>query len=418
MKSSLRVLMFGWEFPPFNTGGLGIACEGLVKGLSDLEIKVNFVLPKKVDGISLNANPFFYKFIFASDSKINLKNNLKIKIVDSLLTPYITSREYQTAYEKSLISGDKKSIYSYNLFEEVLRYGQFATEIALEEDFDIIHAHDWLSFPAGIEAKKATGKPLVVHIHATEFDRTGGNVNQQVYEIEKQGFQEADKIIAVSNFTKNKIIEHYGINPQKIIVVYNGVTQIDTSSIKNSLNGLKRTGQKAVLFLGRITIQKGADYFLKAAKKVLEKNQNVFFIVSGTGDMERQIIEETAAMGISDKVLFTGFIKNEDKVEIYKMADLYVLPSISEPFGLTPLEALNCGTPVLISRQSGVSEVLSHCLKVDFWDIDQMANKILAVLEHSELKKELQNNGGQEVEKFNWYDVAQKCIQVYKEALN
>ena len=410
--------MFGWEFPPFNTGGLGVACEGLVKGLSDLEIKVNFVLPKKVDGISLNANPLFYKFIFAGDSKINLKNNLKIKIVDSLLTPYITSREYQTAYEKSLISGDKKSIYSYNLLEEVLRYGQFATEIALEEDFDIIHAHDWLSFPAGIEAKKATGKPLVVHIHATEFDRTGGNVNQQVYEIEKQGFQEADKIIAVSNFTKNKVIEHYGINPQKIIVVYNGVTQIDTSSIKNSLNGLKRTGQKAVLFLGRITIQKGADYFLKAAKKVLEKNQNVFFIVSGTGDMERQIIEETAAMGISDKVLFTGFIKNEDKVEIYKMADLYVLPSISEPFGLTPLEALNCGTPVLISRQSGVSEVLSHCLKVDFWDIDQMANKILAVLEHSELKEELQNNGGQEVQKFNWVDSAQKCIYVYREVLN
>ena len=305
------------------------------------------------------------------------------------------------------------------MIEEVLRYGHLATAIALEEDFDVIHAHDWLSFLAGIKAKKATGKPLVVHIHATEFDRTGGgNVNQQVYEIEKQGFEEADKIIAVSNFTKNKIIEHYGINPEKIIIVHNGVAQIDTSSIKNSLNGLKRTGQKAVLFLGRITIQKGADYFLKAAKKVLEKNPNVFFMVGGTGDMERQIIEEAAAMGISDKVLFLGFVKDKDKAEIYQMADLYILPSVSEPFGLTPLEALSCGTPVLISRQSGVSEVLSHCLKVDFWDIDQMANKILAVLEHSELKEELQNNGGQEVQKFNWVDSAQKCIYVYKEVLN
>ena len=419
MKSSLKVLMFGWEFPPFNTGGLGVACEGLVKGLSDLEIKVNFVLPKKVDGISLNANSLFYKFIFAGDSKISLKNNLKIKEVNSLLTPYITSREYQASYEKSVFSSDKKNIYSANLIEEVLRYGHLATAIALEEDFDVIHAHDWLSFLAGIKAKKATGKPLVVHIHATEFDRTGGgNVNQQVYEIEKQGFEEADKIIAVSNFTKNKIIEHYGINPEKIIIVHNGVAQIDTSSIKNSLNGLKRTGQKAVLFLGRITIQKGADYFLKAAKKVLEKNLNVFFMVGGTGDMERQIIEEAAAMGISDKVLFLGFVKDKDKAEIYQMADLYILPSVSEPFGLTPLEALSCGTPVLISRQSGVSEVLSHCLKVDFWDIDQMANKILAVLEHSELKEELQNNGGQEVQKFNWVDSAQKCIYVYKEVLN
>lgn len=415
MKKFLKILMFGWEFPPFHSGGLGVACEGLIKGLSSLKIKVCFVLPKRVDGISLKADPFFYKFVFANELKLKLSTNLKVKTIDSFLSPYITSDEYLSFYEKLILTGGKKNIYNSNLFEEVLRYGKEAVAIALEEDFDIIHAHDWLSFPAGIEAKKISRKPLVVHIHATEFDRTGGSgVNQQVYEIEKQGFKTADKIIAVSNFTKNKVIEHYGIEPDKIIVVHNAVEQKGVAYFNNNFHQLKRAGQKIVLFLGRITIQKGADYFLRAAKKVLEKNQNVFFIIAGTGDMERQIIEEAAVMGISDKVLFTGFIKEENLTELYQMADLYVLPSVSEPFGLTPLEALTYGTPVLISKQSGVSEVLSHCLKVDFWDIDEMANKILAVLEYSELKEELRDYGGLEVKKFSWQDSAQKCLDIYQ----
>ena len=414
MKKSLKILMFGWEFPPFHSGGLGVACEGLVKGLSNLKINVCFVLPKKFDIISLKVNPF-YKFVFAGDSKLSFKTNLKIKAINSLLSPYITSSEYLTFYQKSILADNKKNIYSHNLFEEVLRYGKEAVKIAFEEDFDIIHVHDWLSFPAGIEAKKISGKPLVAHIHATEFDRTGGSgVNQQVYEIEKQGFESADKIIAVSNFTKNKVVQHYGISPDKIIVVHNAVEQRDVVYLKNNFNELKKRGQKIVLFLGRITIQKGADYFLRAAKKVLEKNQNILFIIAGSGDMERQIIEEAAALGISDKVLFTGFVKEEDVIELYQMADLYVLPSVSEPFGLTPLEALTHQTPVLISKQSGVSEVLTHCLKVDFWDIDQMANKILAVLEYSELKEELKNHGHVEVKKFNWQDTAQKCVEVYQ----
>jgi glycosyltransferase involved in cell wall biosynthesis len=416
MRKPLRVLMFGWEFPPFHSGGLGVACKGLVKALSNLMVKVLFVLPKKIDGISLDSNPFFYKFIFVDESKIS--SNLKIKAINSFLSPYITSEEYQRSYKKFISLGGKKDIYGSNLFEEVMRYGIAAIDIALEEEFDIIHAHDWLSFPAGMKAKKITGKPLITHVHATEFDRTGGTgVNQQVYEIEKQGFQIADKIIAVSNFTKNKIIEHYGIDPQKIRVVHNGVEQWDLSSFKNNFQRFKNTGQKIVLFVGRITLQKGVDYFLLAAKKVLEKNPNVFFIIAGTGDMESQIIEQAVSMDISDKVLFAGFVKNENLTELYKMADLYVLPSVSEPFGLTPLEALTCGTPVLISKQSGVSEALSHCLKVDFWDIDEMTNKILAVLEYSELKEELSEHGQKEVQKFSWHDSAQKCIDIYKEVL-
>lgn len=415
MSNSLKVLMFGWEFPPFNSGGLGTACKGLVKGLSNLKISTTFILPKKVDKNALSSFPLF-KVVFANE-KFKIQKNLKIREINSFLSPYITSKGYQTAYEKLLMK--ESSIYSSNLFNEVLRYGKEGREIALAENFDIIHAHDWLSYPAGIAAKKATGKPLVVHIHATEFDRTGGGngVNQQVYEIEKEGFQQADKIIAVSGFTKNRLIEHYGIDSNKITVVYNAIEQRDLSSVTSDLKELKKTGQKIVLSLGRITIQKGIDYFLKAAQKVLEKNKNVFFIIAGTGDMKTQLIEEAASMGISDKVLFVGFVKDENVTEIYQMADLYVMPSVSEPFGLTPLEALTCGTPILISKQSGVSEVFSHCLKVDFWDINQMANKILAVLKYNELKEELSYNGGKEVKKINWIDSANKCIEIYREVL-
>lgn len=415
----LKILMFGWEFPPFYSGGLGVACKGLVKALCGLKTKVIFVLPKKIDNIFLEADPFFYKFIFADEFK-NLNTNLKIKAIDSLLSPYITSQKYQHLYKEFFLSGSKKNIYSPNLLEEVLRYGDRAVEISLEEEFDIIHAHDWLSFPAGIEAKKNSGKPLIAHIHATEFDRTGGlGVNQQVYEIEKQGFEAADKIIAVSKFTKNKVVEHYGINPNKITVIYNGIEQWGNDVFfKKNFEGIKKGGQKIILFLGRITLQKGPDYFLLAAKKVLEQNPNVFFIMAGTGDMEVQIIEEAASMGIADKFLFTGFIEEDNLTELYQMADLYVLPSVSEPFGLTPLEALVRGTPVLVSKQSGVSEVLYHCLKVDFWDIDQMANKILAVLEYNELKEDLSEYGQKELWKFSWQDSAQKCLEVYKEVLN
>lgn len=417
MRKQVKVLMFGWEFPPLHSGGLGVACEGLVRGLVNMQAKIYFVLPKKVDGISLRADQSFYKFIFANE-KIDDISNIKVKIINSLLTPYLSSSEYIARHQKSILSQNGNVVYGLNLFEEVMRYKEEAIKIARQEDFDVIHAHDWLSFPAGIVAKQITGKPFIAHIHATEFDRTGGGergVNNEVYNIEKQGFDLADKIIAVSNFTKNKVIKHYQINPEKITVVHNAVEKED---LHCSLPIQSKLNKKIILFLGRITIQKGADYFLKAAKKVLEVNPDVYFIIAGTGDMESQIIEETASMGISDKVLFAGFVQKEKLAHFYKMADLYVLPSISEPFGLTPLEAITCGTPALISKQSGVSEVISHCLKVDFWDTDQMANQILAILEYSELKEELQKKGGEEVQKFNWNNSARKCIDIYQSLIN
>jgi len=395
----MRVLMFGWEFPPFNSGGLGVACENLAKALSGQNIQITFVLPKK-----MNCQSSFCKIIFAD-------SNLEIKAVNSLISsPYITSSAYKKLY------GDIKTkhLYSPDLFGEVARYGQQAKKIALTEKFDIIHAHDWLSYPAGITAKEATGKPLILHIHATEFDRTGGNnLNEHVYQIEKLGFEKADAIIAVSNFTRNRVIQHYGISPDKVITVHNAINYDECQTPQADTQPLKADNKKIVLFVGRITLQKGPDYFLAAAKKVLEQRPDVLFVVAGSGDMELKLIEGAAYLNIAENFLFAGFLRGDQLAQAYKMADLYVMPSVSEPFGLTPLESMVYGTPVLISRQSGVSEILSHALKVDFWDIDEMANKIIAVLDHPELYQTLKENGQNEVKKLNWSNAAKKCIDLY-----
>ena len=394
--------MFGWEFPPFNSGGLGVACEGLVKGLSKEGIKVTFVLPKKI-----NCASDFCNIIFADDS-------LVIKAADYCLSPYLTSKSYKDSFRRH----DKNNIYGKDLYSEVMRYAKFAAKIALSEDFDIIHCHDWLSFPAGIAAKKVSKKALVVHVHATEFDRTGGNnLDGRIYDIEKEGFSFADRVITVSNYTKNKVVNYYGIDTQKVRVVHNAIDQDYYPASPTDRCMLKENNEKIVLFVGRITLQKGPDYFLRSAKKVLDVNPNVRFLIVGSGDMEYQIIEEAAALNIADKVLFTGFLRGDDLQKAYAMADLFVLSSVSEPFGITPLESLIRGTPVLISKQSGISEVLSNCLKADFWDVDEMANKILAVLQYPELQSCLKENGSSEVNKFNWQDSARKCVAIYNELL-
>ncbi|MBU0614780.1 MAG: glycosyltransferase family 4 protein [Nanoarchaeota archaeon] len=392
----MRVLMFGWEYPPLSSGGLGTACYGLTKGLSHHNIDVTFVVPKHIE----NAE---HVKIVSADSK-------KIIEIDSIITPYMTTLEYK---QKKYHVKSPDSIYGKDLFQEVHNYSLKAKEIAKEEYHDVIHCHDWMTFRAGIEAKKISKKPLVVHVHATEFDRTGGNgINQHVYETEKLGMQEADAVIAVSNFTKDKIIEHYGINPDKINVVHNAVEFPETEPKKEKF-GL----DKVVLFLGRITLQKGPDYFLKAAKKVIDSEPNVTFVMAGSGDMEANIIEKVAEMGIAHKFLFAGFLKGSEVDRAYKMAHLYVMPSVSEPFGIVPLEAMRNNTPVLISKQSGVSEVIDHCLKVDFWDTDEMANKIISTLRYNELHHELSNNGSQEVKKFSWNIPAKKCVDIYNSVI-
>ena len=404
----MKVLMFGWEFPPFNKGGLGVACCGLTKGLSNKGVETVFVIPKAPG----DAHSDHVKLVVASNIK-----SIQIKEVSSPLAAYMTSGEYNERIRHLLLYGqgkNKDDIYGSDLFQEVERYALRGKLIAMNEEFDVIHAHDWLTYKAGIAAKKATGKPLVVHIHATEFDRTGGNgVNQYVYDIEKAGFDNADVICAVSNFTKNKLVQHYGVNPDKIHVVHNAVEFTDFNEEAQRISST----DKIVLFLGRITLQKGPDYFVEAAKKVADQMPNVKFIVAGSGDMLPQMVEMAAEKGIASKMLFAGFLRGKDIDRAYKMADLYVMPSVSEPFGITPLEAMRNGTPVLISKQSGVSEVVQNCLKVDFWDIDEMANKMLAVLKYSPLHSCLQENGSGEVRKFNWDEPAQKCIDAYNKAI-
>lgn len=397
--------MFGWEFPPHNSGGLGVACYGLTKSLSRANISVTFVLPKKLGGLEHD----FLKIVFA-----NIRN-IKLRTVTSIIHPYITAE----LYDEYLLKTPESELYGLNLFDEVRRYGLQAKLIAMEEEYDVIHAHDWLSFRAGIEAKRVSGKPLIVHVHATEFDRTAGNPNQYIYEEERRGLHAADCIIAVSQHTKNVIVQHYGISPEKVMVVHNGIDHEEHRHyLPEALSNIRTQGKKIVLFVGRITIQKGPDYFIKVAKRVLEYDPNVLFVISGSGDMEHQIIRLASDMGLGDKIVFAGFVRGDELLKLYRAADLYVMPSVSEPFGLTALEALANGTPILVSKQSGVSEVLTHVLKSDFWDIDDMADKIVNVVQSPGLQSTLGELGATDVEQVTWESAAGKCTQIYKDILN
>ncbi|MFH1771010.1 MAG: glycosyltransferase family 4 protein [archaeon] len=403
----MRVLMLGWEFPPVISGGLGTACYGLTKGLSHHGVAVTFVMPTGPKGVKGD-----YVKLLVADHELKGKK-IRIKTVDSIITPYQTSGSYNQDYALAMKNGNSSGVlYGRNLFDEVKRYAERVKFIAMNEDFDIIHAHDWMTYQAGVKAKEVSGKPLVVHIHATEFDRTGGHgLNQYVYDIERMGFHKADHIMAVSNYTKNLLVRHYGVSPEKITVVHNAV------EFKEGSISMIKKKDKLVLFLGRITLQKGPDYFLEAAKRVLEKDPDVKFMFVGSGDMEVAMIEKAAAMGISSKVLFAGFLTGDDVSKAYQMADVYVMPSVSEPFGITPLEAMRSRTPVIISKQSGVSEVVGHVLKVDFWDVKDIASKILAVVLYRTLNDELTHHGALEVSKMNWDVPAEKCLRVYEEAM-
>ncbi|MBN2181885.1 MAG: glycosyltransferase family 4 protein [Sedimentisphaerales bacterium] len=429
----MRIFMLGWEFPPFISGGLGTACYGLTKAMDQLGMEVTFVLPKMVEGrytthVKLLC-PGSKKF--ASASGFSELRNVKFHTISSPLQPYTTSETYQKLIEETLrqkhdmrlggITSASQLVssidYSGDMYTEVHRYAAIAAELAEYEqyNFDIVHAHDWMTYPAGITVSALSGKPLVIHVHSTEFDRSGEHVNQMIYDIERQGMERADKIIAVSHFTRNIIISRYGISGEKVEVVYNGVERNGNwSSLTET--GIKKD-EKIVLFLGRITMQKGPEYFLHAAKKVLEIMENVKFVMAGSGDLMHRAIELAAELGIGQKVLFTGFLRGEDVQKIYKMADLYVMPSVSEPFGIAPLEALDNDVPVIISKQSGVSEVLMHALKVDFWDVNEIANKIIAVLKYPPLQMTLRSHGNFEVRKLRWKDSAAKCAKIYEDAL-
>ncbi len=405
----MKILMFGWEFPPFKSGGLGTACYDLTKGLAAKGVDVTFVMPKAPE----NAEADFVNLVGTD----NLAKNIKIRKLKTILTPYMTSNQYHDEFGKinisQSVSGD---VYGKDLNTEVYRYSLVAEHIAEDEEHDVIHAHDWMTYKAGLKARDISGKPLVVHIHATEFDRTGGNPNEYISNIEYEGMSKADLVIANSEYTKNNVMKVYNIPSEKIKVVHWG---IDPDNPHYSMNYSSKLSEdeKVVLFLGRVTIQKGPDYFIEVAKKVLDYNKNVRFVMAGSGDMLPRIIDRAHELGISDKVMFTGFLKGADVHKAFQMADLYVMPSSSEPFGLVALESLKNNTPVLLSKQSGVSEVVQNALKVDFWDIKEMTNKIVSVLNYQELHNELKDNSYEESKKFNLITPAEKCMKIYEEAI-
>jgi glycosyltransferase involved in cell wall biosynthesis len=420
--------MLGWEFPPFISGGLGTACYGLTKALDQLGVDVIFCLPKMVESSYTTHVKLLTPTSLSSADTLKLSElkNVKFRTIPSTLQPYSTPDIYKQRIEETLrqkqatLGGNAASAfiggmhYSGNMYDEVHRYAALAAELAVSEQFDVVHAHDWMTYPAGIAVAASSGKPLVVHVHSTEFDRSGENVNQMIYDIERMGMEQADKVIAVSYFTRSIIISRYGISGDKVEVVYNGVERNGTAA---SIETDSDKDEKIVLFLGRITMQKGPEYFLQAAKKVLDVMDNVRFVMAGSGDLMHQAIEMAAGLGIGQKILFTGFLCGQDVQKIYEMADLYVMTSVSEPFGIAPLEALNNDVPVIISKQSGVSEVLTHALKVDFWDVTEIANKIIAVLKYPPLGITLRNYGNSEVRKLRWKDSAAKCMKIYEESL-
>ncbi len=420
--------MFGWEFPPHISGGLGTACYGITRGMATIpDLDVLFVVPKafgdedksKVDDI-IGANNI--SILNKKISYTQYSKQLDYIEVESKLVPYVDPDEYYKLRSINIGDGFKyfqtdetgkfhfSGGYGSTLLEEIRNYAIIGNIIAQENTFDVIHAHDWLTYPAGIAAKEASGKPLVIHVHATDFDRSGGSVNPTVYDIEKRGMDAADKIIAVSHLTRKKIIKNNGISPDKVVTVYKNV-----ATIKAEFNNYaqKGTRDKIVTFLGRITMQKGPEYFIEAAYKVLQKMDNVRFVMAGNGDMMEKMVRRAASLKITDRFSFTGFLKGQDVYSMLRMSDLYVMPSVSEPFGISPLEAMQSNVPVLISYQSGVSEILTYAIKTDFWDVDAMADAMYGVLNYPSAGKLFAKYGKEEVDSLKWENSARQIKKVY-----
>lgn len=432
----MRVLMFGWEFPPHIAGGLGTACYGMTRGLARNDVQVTFVVPHAYGDEDqrfirvVNASDVETLFGSVSDGVEELFDKISFIRIDSNMVPYISPEEYASYHERYVKNGAKvwehsdlwKQRYTFsgkygaNLMEEVARYAIVAAQVArdLEGQFDVIHAHDWLTYFAGIAAKRVSGKPLVVHMHATEYDRSGENVNTQVYAIEKAGMMAADRVIAVSNLTRRIVITRYGIPAEKVVTVHNAVRFAENGNEPPE----RSVSDKVVTFLGRITYQKGPDYFVEAAAKVLARVPNVRFVMAGSGDMMNHVVRRVARLGIADRFHFTGFLRGEDVHRMFQLSDVYVMPSVSEPFGISPLEAMRSNVPVIISKQSGVAEVLDYAVKVDYWDVDAMADAIYGLITYPALARMFASKGLEEVTNLRWDDAAAKIKAVYQSVID
>ena len=423
--------MFGWEFPPHIAGGLGTACYGMTRGLARNGVEVVFVMPRAYG----DEDQRFARVVNASDVETigtrdhefseELLEKVSFIHIDSNMLPYISPEEYAAYHDEFVRSGRThewtdvwKQRYTFsgkygaNLMEEVARYAMVAAQVAkdLEGQFDVIHAHDWLTYFAGIAAKRVSGKPLVVHMHATEFDRSGENINRRVYAIEKAGMQAADRVIAVSELTRRIVIGKYGIPAEKVVTVHNAVRFGESEDAVPE----RAVKDKVVTFLGRITYQKGPDYFVEAAAKVLQRVPDVRFVMAGSGDLMNHVVRRVAQLGIADRFHFTGFLKGGEVQRMFRLSDVYVMPSVSEPFGISPLEAMRSGVPVIISRQSGVAEVLDYAIKVNYWDVDALADAIYGLLTYPALGRMFASKGLEEVTGLKWTNAAAKIKTVYE----
>lgn len=425
----MRVLMFGWEFPPHIAGGLGTACEGIVKGLAYNGVETLFVMPSASGDEDQSATTIINASDVAVDAMTESVDDFLDKVrfvhIGTNMVPYLDPEEFRTVVESErkrqikdfrIQYGQKFKFsgkYGSNLMEEVARYAMVGGTIAMQrrDEFDVIHAHDWLTYYAGIAAKELTGKPLVVHVHATSFDRgSAENIDTRVFAIEKRGMEAADKVVAVSDLTRNIVINKYGISPDKVVTVHNAVDFSGREDIEIE-RGVK---DKVVTFLGRITFQKGPEYFIEAAAKVLKRTGDVRFVMAGSGDMMNRSIRHVARLGISDRFHFTGFLRGADVQKMFAVSDVYIMPSVSEPFGISPLEAMRTGVPSVISKQSGAAEVLAYAFKVDFWDVDAMADDIYALLKYPALSRFAAKYGYDEVNALKWNGATAKLKKVYE----
>ena len=414
----MKALMFGWEFPPHILGGLGTASFGLTKGMVENgDLDITFVIPKPwgdepkdfAQIIGANTTPVVWK---------DVNYDYVQQRIGHVMDPqtYYDLRNHIYADFNHIGTNDLGCIefsgrYPDNLLEEINNYSIVAGVIARTVDFDVIHSHDWLTYPAGIHAKQVTGKPFVIHVHATDFDRSRGNVNPTVFAIEKDGMNHADHIITVSNLTRRTVIEKYGINPDKVTTVHNAVEPLSQELLNVEV---PPKHDKVVTFLGRITMQKGPEYFVEAAAQVLQKVHNVQFVMAGGGDMMEKMIRLAARRGISERFHFAGFLRGKQVYEMLKASDVYIMPSVSEPFGISPLEAMQMGVPSIISKQSGCAEILNNVIKVDYWDTKAIADAIYSIITYPAMYNELREHGLKEVNEIVWKKAGAKVIDIYK----
>jgi glycosyltransferase involved in cell wall biosynthesis len=399
----VKILMLGWEFPPYFAGGVGVVCEALTRSLVRRGHDVTYLMPW-TPPVSGGAGLELVGVDAAT-------HGLDVVGIPARLHSYAVDARPALRVPGEIPPPASLPLYGPDLLREVERFAERTLLVAKSlRAPDVIHAHDWTTFPAGVALRRALGRPLIAHVHITEFDKSGGrHADPRIYEIERAGMQAADRVVAVSRRVAAMCVERYGVDPARIRVVYNGVDAQPCSPDPPPLPG------PVVLFLGRVTLQKGPDWFVEAARRVLDVEPNAAFVLAGTGDMLPRVVERAAELGIAQRFLFPGFVDRAHASQLFARADVFVMPSVSEPFGIVPLEAMERGVPVIVSRQSGASELLRNALKVDFWDVEDLAGKIVSLLRYRALSAVLQDAGREEARQLDWRWAAERTEAVYRE---